>query len=106
MLYRACKVMTHEIGHMFGIRHCIYYECGMNGSNHIMECQNGPLYFCPICFRKLQFAIGFDAMERYKALIKVCDNFGGKFVEKDLPFFLKRYNDLEAKFIKLKMKAN
>lgn len=38
ILFRACKVMTHEIGHMFGIRHCIYYECGMNGSNHIEEC--------------------------------------------------------------------
>jgi archaemetzincin len=37
ILYRACKVMTHEIGHMFGIRHCIHYECGMNGSNHIEE---------------------------------------------------------------------
>lgn len=37
MLFRACKVMTHEIGHMFGIRHCIHYECGMNGCNHIEE---------------------------------------------------------------------
>ena len=42
ILYRACKVMTHEIGHMFGIRHCIYYECAMNGCNHIEECQSRP----------------------------------------------------------------
>ena len=53
MLYRACKVMTHEIGHMFGIRHCIYYECGMNGSNHIQECETRPLYYCVVCLRKL-----------------------------------------------------
>ena len=24
-LLRSCKVMTHEIGHMFGHKHCIYY---------------------------------------------------------------------------------
>ena len=37
MLYRACKVMTHEIGHMFGLKHCIFYECSMNGSNSYEE---------------------------------------------------------------------
>ena len=45
--------MTHEIGHMLGIRHCIYYECGMNGSNHIRECETRPLFYCVVCFRKL-----------------------------------------------------
>ena len=53
VLYRACKVMTHEIGHMFGIRHCIHFECGMNGCNHIQESETRPLYYCPVCFRKL-----------------------------------------------------
>ena len=37
ILFRACKVMLHEIGHMFGLKHCIYYECLLNGCNHIME---------------------------------------------------------------------
>lgn len=32
--FRACKVMTHEIGHMFGLKHCIYYHCAMCGSMH------------------------------------------------------------------------
>ena len=31
LLMRSCHIMTHEIGHMFGLRHCIYYECLMNG---------------------------------------------------------------------------
>jgi len=26
MLHRAAKVLIHELGHMFGMRHCIYYE--------------------------------------------------------------------------------
>lgn len=31
LLYRACKIMAHEISHMFGLRHCIYFKCLMNG---------------------------------------------------------------------------
>lgn len=31
LLYRACKIMAHEISHMFGIRHCIFFKCLMNG---------------------------------------------------------------------------
>ena len=43
VIYRACKTMTHEIGHMFGVRHCIYHECLMNGSNKIQEADLKPL---------------------------------------------------------------
>ena len=33
LLFNACHVMVHETGHMFGITHCTYYECTMNGFN-------------------------------------------------------------------------
>lgn len=92
--------MTHEIGHMFGIRHCIHYECGMNGSNHIGECEASPLYYCVICFRKLQYAVGFDTQNRYKALIEVCEQFGGRFTT-DGEWFKQRHTDLETVFNKL-----
>jgi len=36
-LIRSVKVMLHEIGHMFGINHCNYYECLMNGSMCVEE---------------------------------------------------------------------
>ena len=32
---RSCHTMAHEISHMFGLKHCIYYECIMNGSNSL-----------------------------------------------------------------------
>lgn len=104
MLYRACKVMTHEIGHMFGIRHCIYYECGMNGCNHIYESQTRPLYYCAICFRKLQHAVGFDVCERYRAMVAVCEEFGGLFL-KDGEWFAQRLADLEERFANLQAGA-
>ncbi|XP_077406165.1 arylsulfatase G-like isoform X2 [Vanacampus margaritifer] len=68
LLLRSCKTMTHEIGHMFGIRHCQWLSCVMQGSNHLEESDRRPLDFCPICLRKLQTSVGFNIAERYKAL--------------------------------------
>lgn len=62
------QTMTHEIGHMFGISHCQWLSCVMQGSNHLDESDRRPLDFCPICLRKLQFAIGFNIAERYKVM--------------------------------------
>ncbi|XP_039879206.1 archaemetzincin-2 isoform X2 [Simochromis diagramma] len=73
LLLRSCKTMTHEIGHMFGISHCQWLSCVMQGSNHLDESDRRPLDFCPICLRKLQFAIGFNIAERYKALLHWMD---------------------------------
>ncbi|KAJ0015805.1 hypothetical protein NQD34_014095 [Periophthalmus magnuspinnatus] len=69
LLLRSSKTMTHEIGHMFGIRHCQWLSCVMQGSNHLEESDRRPLDFCPICLRKLQVAIGFKIADRYKALV-------------------------------------
>jgi archaemetzincin len=68
VLRRASKVLTHEMGHMFGIRHCIHYECNMNGANSLEEADSTPMELCPVCLRKLQFAIRFDPLDRYQKL--------------------------------------
>lgn len=60
------QTMTHEIGHMFGIKHCQWLNCVMQGSNHLEESDRRPLDFCPICLRKLQVSVGFQIPERYK----------------------------------------
>ncbi|KAM3592109.1 uncharacterized protein V6R79_012702 [Siganus canaliculatus] len=70
LLLRSCKTMTHEIGHMFGIRHCQWLNCVMQGSNHLDESDRRPLDFCPICLRKMQVAAGFRIADRYKALLQ------------------------------------
>ena len=53
---------------MFGIEHCIWYLCLMNGSNHLAESDARPLHFCPVDLHKLQWSIGFDVVERYQRL--------------------------------------
>jgi len=68
LLRRSCKVLAHETGHMFGLAHCTYFSCLMNGSNHLAEADRRPLHLCPVCLRKLQWSIGFDVLKRYSAL--------------------------------------
>ena len=68
ILRRSLKVLVHELGHMFGIEHCIFFHCTMNGSNHLEETDEQPLHMCPIDLRKLHRAIGFDPVARYRAL--------------------------------------
>jgi archaemetzincin len=68
VLHRSCKVLAHETAHMFGIQHCIYFNCLMNGSNHLDESDRRPLHLCPMDLRKLHHSIGFDLRRRYRAL--------------------------------------
>lgn len=76
LLKRSCKTLTHEIGHIFGIKHCIEYRCLMNGSNHMQESDVKPLYYCPIDLRKLHLALKFPILERQKKLLALWTEFG------------------------------
>ena len=69
----------HEICHTFGIAHCVFYCCLMNGSNNLEEQAKRPLIECPVCLRKLQYSIGFDPLERYNKLMNISKMFGGYF---------------------------
>lgn len=67
-LLRSFKVLAHETAHMFGMEHCVYLLCIMNGSNHLDETDASPVHLCPVCLRKLQDSVGFDVVARYTAL--------------------------------------
>ena len=52
--YRSMKTACHELCHVFGMTHCPYFECLMNGSNLLNEADQKPFLLCPICERKLE----------------------------------------------------
>ncbi|MGH9158888.1 MAG: archaemetzincin [Vicinamibacteraceae bacterium] len=69
LLCRSCKVLAHEVGHMLGMLHCVFFSCLMNGSNSLAESDGRPLHLCPVDLRKLQWLLGFDIVERYRHLL-------------------------------------
>jgi archaemetzincin len=71
LLRRSCKMLAHETSHMFGLAHCIFFNCLMNGSNHLAESDRRPLHLCQVCLRKLQWNIGFDVLKRYSTLERI-----------------------------------
>jgi archaemetzincin len=76
MLKRSCKVLAHETAHMFGMYHCTFFDCLVNGSNHLRESDARPMHLCPVCLRKLQTNIRFDLVRRYEGLEGFCQKTG------------------------------
>ncbi|KAG9239067.1 hypothetical protein BJ875DRAFT_366458 [Amylocarpus encephaloides] len=72
-LGRVCRTAAHELGHCFGIGHCAYYACSMQGTASIVEDSRQPPYLCPIDLEKVISATGTDIVERYKVLLEFCD---------------------------------
>ena len=70
VLRRSLKVMVHELGHMFGIEHCVHNLCVMNGSNHLSESDSRPLHLCPVCLRKVLHSVGTKPDTRYESLLR------------------------------------
>lgn len=68
VLARALKVVTHEVMHAFGMSHCPYFNCVMQGMNHQREYETVFLDVCPVCLHKLIFMTGVAPLLRYKAL--------------------------------------
>jgi archaemetzincin len=77
-LQRTLATALHETGHMLSIRHCIAYECGMNGSNNLRESDRRPMAFCPECEMKVWWAGGVDPRARYTRLADFANRNGLK----------------------------
>lgn len=69
VLLRSCKVLAHETSHMFGVHHCIFRRCVMNGANQQFELDDLPLHLCPVDLRKLCYSTGFDVIEHHRRLL-------------------------------------
>ena len=75
-LRRSFKVLNHEESHVFGLKHCIFYDCSMNGSNSLEEADNSAIHECPVCHQKLLESLQFDPEKRFKALSEIFSKHG------------------------------
>jgi archaemetzincin len=67
-ILRNLKIASHETGHILSMKHCIYYDCIMNGSAHISETDNKPVYLCPVCLGKVDYNRHFALQDRFQKL--------------------------------------
>lgn len=68
LLLRAVKTCVHELFHIFGVHHCQYYDCIMQGCNTLAESDTHGIDPCPVCLHKLHLATGVDLVQRYTKL--------------------------------------
>ena len=93
MLQRGCRLLVHEINHILGIDHCVYFDCCMNGSGHLQEDFSQPMYLCPVELRKLHRLVGFDILERYRQLENFCREHG---FEEELAWYKMRIASISS----------
>ncbi|MGL4632226.1 MAG: archaemetzincin [Leadbetterella sp.] len=89
-LKRLINVSSHEIGHMFSIRHCIAARCIMNGSNSITEIDSAPNRACSECQKKICYALKFNNQKRLTEL----SDFFKKYDLKEDYAYIQRDRDL------------
>jgi len=98
LLHRALKTLLHEIGHMFGLKHCTWYNCLMRGNNgEGVESQLNYLHLCPVCLRKLHWNIGFDIPTRYARLLDIFQTYEAMHPDftRDCTFLQQRVKELK-----------
>lgn len=56
-LLRVCRTASHELGHCFGLDHCMYRACVMQSTSSVAEDMRQPPYLCPVCEAKMAWAV-------------------------------------------------
>jgi len=91
-LTRLVKICSHEIGHMFGLRHCIDADCMMNGTNNLDETDEHTTRLCSHCQRKLNYTLKYDNRKRLAGLI---DYFKKQGMTKEYAVLQKDWEEIE-----------
>lgn len=73
---RLLRLALHETGHMYGIQHCIAFECGMNGMNNLGEGDRQVIEFSPECQAKLWWACDYPPEKRNERMEDYFDRNG------------------------------
>jgi archaemetzincin len=82
---RFALTVALELGHCFGLGHCIYYACLMQSTAGVAEDVRQPPYLCPVCIAKISHMAAVELLQgseesrqayseaRYRALESFCD---------------------------------
>lgn len=84
----VARTVSHELGHCFGMDHCVYYACVMQGTASVAEDCRQPPYLCPVCATKLVRTVkeasatpDFDekqhTRETNEAMARLCEKWKG-----------------------------
>jgi archaemetzincin len=79
---RLARTVSHELGHCFGMDHCVYYACNMQSTAGMKEDVRQPPYLCPICEAKVAHAIagelhGGGSTEKEEWIMRRCEALRG-----------------------------
>lgn len=66
-LQRVALTASHELLHCFGLDHCVYYACVMQGTASMLEDNRQPPYLCPVCENKLAWAVSNDSIGKVQS---------------------------------------
>ena len=110
LVKRSIKMVVKNIGHMFGLKNCIFFSCVMNGFGSMKEFDSRPVEVCPCCLRKIftnivrkYFRLDdgkrvtendiliFQRFDKIKKCLQ--ENFKGIF-DRELEWYEKRYDSL------------
>ena len=75
LLRRGFATLTHELGHTFGLKHCVLFSCLMQGANSLEEAEGRMPDLCPICLRKLLWCSGAESCAAVRARYERLRNF-------------------------------
>ena len=67
LLRHTMDVLTHELGHSFGLRHCTYFSCVMQGFNCLEEAEGHAPDLCPVCLRKFLWIANTQSTDQVRA---------------------------------------
>lgn len=96
-LKRTISTAIHQTGHIFGIHHCIAYECVMTQRDSMIQKDLRGLNFCPSCQQKLNWSMKFDPAKRFRNLMALCGSIG---LKQEADFFQKSLELLRKNRVK------
>jgi hypothetical protein len=73
------QIVLHEVCHLIGLQHCVFFDCAMNESNSLEMALSQPLFPCPICLRKIQYVCRFRLQDFYTGMLNMCEELQGEF---------------------------